>query len=45
MKVPRKDKGPSLITSQKFTAHGHVLMGHEPRDERAQKTGRPRRAA
>jgi len=32
MKVPGKRRGPSLIISQKFTVHGHVLEGHESRD-------------
>ena len=34
MKVPGKSGGPSLIISQKFTAHGHVLEDHESRDGR-----------
>lgn len=37
MKVPCKDKGPSLISSQKFTVHGHVALGRESRDEMTRK--------
>ena len=32
MEVPGKDTGPSLIISQDFTVHGHVVNGRESRD-------------
>ena len=31
MNVPGKSRGPSLIISQKFTVHGHVLEEHQSR--------------
>ena len=33
MEVPGKGGGPSLIISQKFTTHSHVLEDHGSRDE------------